>query len=93
MKLSCKEVCFVVSESLDRKLSLRERFRLKLHFLLCKACQRMARQMPLLRSASLRYRAFEKESAHAVAPTLSADTRERILARLRLAQQDSDVHD
>ncbi|VAW77291.1 hypothetical protein MNBD_GAMMA13-888, partial [hydrothermal vent metagenome] len=54
MKLSCKDVCFMVSESLDRKLSWRERLSIKVHLLMCTACRQMARQMQLLRSASRR---------------------------------------
>jgi len=55
VKLSCKEVSFRVSESLDRNLTLRERLAVKIHLIMCKACQQMAQQMKLLRSTALRY--------------------------------------
>ena len=52
--LSCKDVSHAVSESLDVKLPWRERLGVKTHLLMCKACQRMARQLELLRSAARR---------------------------------------
>jgi len=74
MKLSCKDVCFMVSESLDRKLSLHERVSVKIHLLMCRACQRMARQMELLRTASRRLASEE---------TLPKEASDRILKQLR----------
>ncbi len=71
MKLSCKDVCFMVSESHDRKLSLRERISVKTHLLMCNACKCMVRQLEALRAASQQRQ------------TLSKEARTRILARLR----------
>ena len=42
----------MVSQSLDRKLSLRERINVKLHLLICNACRRMVKQMKLIRALS-----------------------------------------
>lgn len=52
--ISCKEVSRLVSASLDRPLSLRERFRLKLHLWRCGACSNFAGQMRLMRAAMRR---------------------------------------
>ena len=84
MMLSCKEVSIKVSESLDRKLPLRERMKVKLHLLMCEGCQRMVRQMALLRAASRRFASAE------VLPdtsqeTLSHEARQRILHGLQSA--------
>ncbi|NQV24887.1 MAG: zf-HC2 domain-containing protein [Rhodopirellula sp.] len=42
--LNCKEVTRLVSESFDRNLSLRERFGLRLHMMMCSTC-RLFRQL------------------------------------------------
>ena len=55
MMLSCKETTVIVSQSLDRKLSLRERINVKLHLLICNACRRMVKQMKLIRALSRRH--------------------------------------
>ncbi|MBI2313110.1 MAG: zf-HC2 domain-containing protein [Betaproteobacteria bacterium] len=52
--LSCKEVTHLVSESLDRKLSISERFRMQLHFRICAYCRNFRRQMTFLRQACRR---------------------------------------
>lgn len=53
---TCKEAHRLVSEGLDRKLSLGERTRLQLHLIICIACRNFDGQMLLLRRAM---RAFE----------------------------------
>jgi predicted anti-sigma-YlaC factor YlaD len=94
MKLSCKDVCLVVSESLDRELSLRERLSVKIHLLMCKACQRMARQMELLRTASRRLGSVEDgESRPKQEKTLSKEASDRILERLRHTGHDHANHE
>jgi predicted anti-sigma-YlaC factor YlaD len=82
--LSCKEVSAKVSESLDRKLPLRERLKVKLHLLMCQACQRMVRQMALLRAASRRY-ASADVLPDTTQETLSHAARQRILQELQAA--------
>jgi hypothetical protein len=49
---SCKEVSRLVSESLDRELSLRQRCLLRLHLLMCSLCSRFRRQLLFLREAA-----------------------------------------
>ncbi|MBV8666603.1 MAG: zf-HC2 domain-containing protein [Burkholderiaceae bacterium] len=51
VKMTCKEAHRVVSEGLDRDLSLFERLRLRLHLRICDACTRFNGQMALLRQA------------------------------------------
>ena len=52
--LTCKEVTHLVSESLERSLSVKERLRLRLHFLVCAGCRNFRSQMTLLRQACRR---------------------------------------
>ena len=51
MKPTCKEVHRLVSEGLDRDLSMLERLRMRLHLTVCDACSRFERQMAVLRRA------------------------------------------
>jgi len=83
MKLSCKEISFVVSESLDRDLLLRERLSVKIHLMMCKACQRMAMQMKLLRAASRHSGTVEgDDTSPGQEVPLSKEARIRILKQL-----------
>jgi hypothetical protein len=43
--LSCKQASQIISQSLDRKLTMQERFALKLHLLICKYCKRFSQQI------------------------------------------------
>ncbi len=49
--LTCKQASQLLSQSLDRQLSARERFALRLHLLICKYCKRFGEQIKLLRTA------------------------------------------
>jgi len=87
---SCKQVSYMVSESLDgRVLTWSERIKLKIHLSMCKACQRMARQMELLRASAGQFEKSDENAVHAKQETLSRETSDRIRAHLRQAQQDA----
>lgn len=49
--LSCKQASQIISQSLDRPLTMRERFALKLHLLICKYCKRFSQQIHSIRVA------------------------------------------
>lgn len=49
--LPCKDVSRLVSQGLDRELSLRERMALRLHFVICASCRNFDRQVHFLRRA------------------------------------------
>ncbi|WP_136413549.1 MULTISPECIES: zf-HC2 domain-containing protein [Oxalobacteraceae] len=51
LKPTCKEVHRLTSEGLDRQLSLLERTRVRMHLLVCTACQNFTAQMQLIRRA------------------------------------------
>ncbi len=54
IKPTCREVHRLVSEGMDRKLTLVERARMRLHLLVCEACTRFDQQMALIRNAMQR---------------------------------------
>jgi predicted anti-sigma-YlaC factor YlaD len=58
--LNCKEASALMSQALDRRLSLWERANLRLHLLVCEGCRRFERQMALLRTACRRL--FDEEA-------------------------------
>ncbi len=49
--LSCKQSSQIISASLDRSLTKRERFALRLHLFICKYCNRFNQQLQTLRVA------------------------------------------
>jgi hypothetical protein len=51
LKPTCREVHRLVSEGMDRQLSVVERIRMRLHLVVCGACTRFNGQMSLLRRA------------------------------------------
>ena len=51
IKPTCREVHRLVSEGMDRELTLVERARTGLHLVVCEACTRFSEQMALMREA------------------------------------------
>ena len=51
---SCKQASQIISQSLDRQLTWKERFNLRLHLLMCTYCARFRQQLITLRSALTR---------------------------------------
>jgi hypothetical protein len=49
--LSCKQASRLLSQSLDRRLSWRERMGLRLHLMMCDVCQRFGKQIVMMRRA------------------------------------------
>lgn len=49
--LDCRHASHLLSQSMEKRLSFRQRFLLRLHLLMCDACTRFARQLHLLRAA------------------------------------------
>ena len=49
--LSCKKASQIISQSLDRPLTMRERFAMKLHLIICKYCKRFSQQVQTLHVA------------------------------------------
>lgn len=49
--LKCRDVHGLVSQGLDRDLSLAERTKMRMHFMICASCTNFNAQMQLLRNA------------------------------------------
>jgi hypothetical protein len=50
--ITCQEASRLVSATLDRELTRRERWALKIHTFLCRFCRRFARQVATIREAA-----------------------------------------
>ena len=75
---ACKQIVKVVSESLERKLSLRERITVKLHLWICLWCVWYLEHLQLMRD-TIRTKASEEPNLESSSlPPLSAEARERI---------------
>jgi len=83
--LDCKHASRLVSQSMDRKLSMRERLGLRLHLLMCDACTQFSRQIALLRQAVRQWSA-QVENDEAV--KLSDDARNRILRSIQQSDRN-----
>jgi len=78
----CQEAVVVISDSMERSLTLREKFLLKLHLAVCSWCQWYMENLLMLRQ-TLRAQAVEPpETNFSATPGLSAEARERIKERL-----------
>jgi Putative zinc-finger len=73
--LTCKEASALVSQSLDRRLGMRERVLLRVHLWACDACTLFRRQLEFLRAAA---RQYAQRSAAVESLRLSDAARERI---------------
>lgn len=51
LRLSCKEASRLISDGMDRRLSITERIALRLHVGICDACTRFTAQVQFLRRA------------------------------------------
>jgi predicted anti-sigma-YlaC factor YlaD len=52
---SCREITALMSQGLDRKLSLEERLAITLHIMMCSPCRNFQSQTQLIRKAARRY--------------------------------------
>lgn len=77
----CKEIVQIVSASLDRRLTLREKFLMKLHLVACRPCVRYFEQSVFLNDAAHHMDDHLKEDLFA--GKLSDDARARIKNALK----------
>ena len=73
---TCKETSTLVTESLDRRLTWRERLGMRIHLAVCDNCARFARQMRLIRT-------WLRQEDEAAQPGLTEEGRERIARKLQ----------
>ena len=55
LRISCKEASRLISQGMDRRLSLAEGIALRLHVRICEACTRFTSQVKFLRRALKAY--------------------------------------
>lgn len=79
--LDCKHASRLVSQSMDRRLSLRELLGLKLHLLICDMCSQFSKQMTLLQQA---VRQWSSRIENDTRVTLPDDARQRIATAVAL---------
>jgi len=72
MTLSCKEVSELVSQSLDRELSLRERAAVRLHLMMCRMCANYRSQIQFM------HRVVHQMEHHTPTTPLPEAAKERI---------------
>ena len=76
----CRQMVPLMSESLERRLSIRARLRLHLHLLVCAWCARYVEQIRFLRWM---LRGQQSRAANELAPSLAHEARERIAKALQ----------
>jgi len=53
--LNCKEATELMSQRLDRELSMPRKLSLRLHIMMCSGCRNFSRQMDFLRQVSRKF--------------------------------------
>ncbi len=67
--ITCKQASQLISDKLDRDLSLWQRLNLKLHLFMCHYCSKYARQLRFLHSASSQLdQHIENNDQHSLSP-------------------------
>jgi hypothetical protein len=82
---TCAEMSRLASQSLEQPLTLKMRFKMWLHFLICVWCERYQKHLKFLHRAAPQ---FGEEVDSVASPSLSAEAKQRIKVRL----QDLDKH-
>lgn len=88
--MPCGEAVGLMSESLDRSLTMRERLFLKLHLLVCAWCTRYLRQLKFMANIFRERGQDETLSPGKVIASLSSAARNRINAALTNSASSSD---
>jgi hypothetical protein len=80
--LTCKEVTALVSESLDRRLPIRQRLAMRLHLTMCKLCSRYKRQLLFMRNTYRLYAKRLEDGSGSSPASLSEQSRLRLISLL-----------
>ncbi|MBI3951167.1 MAG: zf-HC2 domain-containing protein [Acidobacteria bacterium] len=75
---TCKDTTRLTSDSLERKLPLRQRIEMRLHILICVWCERYMRQLLFLREAMHEASRLVEKEVSPSASSLSPEARERL---------------
>ena len=77
--LNCKQTSLLVSQSLDRRLTWRERMAVRMHLWICVYCRRFVQQLTLIRQQMARW---QQQAAEQPDIILTQAARERISKQL-----------
>ena len=80
---SCQDMTRLLSEAMDRPLPPGIRIRMRLHFLICKWCERYKNQLVFLRQALRRKPDEMEDEATGPSTSLSAEAKDRLKHILR----------
>lgn len=80
---NCDVITQKISESMDHKISLRNRLKIRLHVIFCKFCRRYQRQLKTMNTLFELRLQKEEENILPKGPTLTSEARERIKQNLR----------
>src|ERR1043165_3417555 len=80
---SCQDMTRLLSEAMDRPLPLGIRLKMRLHFLICKWCERYKNQLLFLRQALRRNPDQLEGEAAASSTALSPEAKDRLKRALR----------
>jgi hypothetical protein len=78
--LNCKEISHLVSQSMDTKLPLQKRLGIKFHLLICRYCDRYAKQLLIMRNT---IHAFSDVNDGPPLKTMSGERKERLKEMMR----------
>jgi len=81
----CREVARLVSQSNERRLRVRERLSMRLHYWICTWCRRYRDQLELIRTAAP---TMGNPGLKTAAHSLPEETRKRLKRRLREASRN-----
>jgi len=79
----CDIITEKISESIDHKISLRNRLKIRLHLMFCKLCRRYQQQLMTMHTLFEQHLQKEEENLLPKGPTLTSEARERIKQNLR----------
>ena len=77
---SCKQITGMISESMDRKLSLSQRIGIRFHLMMCKLCTRYQKQLLFMREVL--HSSRESSESNTASSGLSPEGRKRIKSDL-----------
>ena len=80
---SCKDMTRLLSEAMDRPVPLRIRMNMRLHFLICKWCERYKNQLLFLRQVLRRDPDKVEGEGAASSASLSPDAKDRLKRVIR----------
>jgi hypothetical protein len=76
---TCPEVIRILSQGMDRKLSLIVRLKLRVHYLMCSFCERYMKQLRYMREVA---REFPEKIGTVSTATLPEEAKERMKAAI-----------